>query len=134
MWELQKSKTGTPWGSGVRIANTSNVDSHIRYGPKGVVLSNRTVEEDSIKKLVADLQRLSNAHSFTMGMRKLLEVKPDERIYTGNTKYNMKTQSSMKMDGGYGGGWVPLAALKKVLRGILKYLRVLWLFSQLPDL
>lgn len=37
-------------------------------------------------------------------------------------------------DGGYGGGWVPLAALKKVLRGILKYLGVLWLFAQLPDL
>lgn len=37
-------------------------------------------------------------------------------------------------DGGYGGGWVPLAALKKVLRGILKYLGVLWLFAQLPGL
>ena len=37
-------------------------------------------------------------------------------------------------DGGYGGGWVPLAALKKVLRGILKYLGVLWLFSQFPEL
>ncbi|CAO2168749.1 unnamed protein product [Urochloa humidicola] len=37
-------------------------------------------------------------------------------------------------DGGYGGAWVPLAALKKVLRGILKYLGVLWLFSQFPDL
>lgn len=37
-------------------------------------------------------------------------------------------------DGGYGGGWVPLVALKKVLRGILKYLGVLWLFAQLPSL
>ena len=37
-------------------------------------------------------------------------------------------------DGGYGGGWVPHAALKKVLRSILKYLGVLWLFAQLPDL
>lgn len=37
-------------------------------------------------------------------------------------------------DGGYGGGWVPLVALKKVLRGILKYLGVLWLFAQLPGL
>jgi len=36
--------------------------------------------------------------------------------------------------GGYGGAWVPLAALKKVLRGILKYLGVLWLFSQFPEL
>jgi mediator of RNA polymerase II transcription subunit 14 len=37
-------------------------------------------------------------------------------------------------DGGYGGAWVPLAALKKVLRVILKYLGVLWLFSQFPEL
>ncbi|MBA0710081.1 hypothetical protein Golax_025077, partial [Gossypium laxum] len=37
-------------------------------------------------------------------------------------------------DGGYGGGWVPVVALKKVLRGILKYLGVLWLFAQLPEL
>lgn len=37
-------------------------------------------------------------------------------------------------DGGYGGGWVPLITLKKVLRSVLKYLGVLWLFSQLPDL
>uniref|UniRef100_A0A7N0T523 Mediator of RNA polymerase II transcription subunit 14 n=1 Tax=Kalanchoe fedtschenkoi TaxID=63787 RepID=A0A7N0T523_KALFE len=37
-------------------------------------------------------------------------------------------------DGGYGGGWVPLVTLKKVLRSVLKYLGVLWLFSQLPDL
>uniref|UniRef100_A0A453BJ99 Uncharacterized protein n=1 Tax=Aegilops tauschii subsp. strangulata TaxID=200361 RepID=A0A453BJ99_AEGTS len=37
-------------------------------------------------------------------------------------------------DGGYGGGWVPHAALKKVLRGILKYLGVLWLFAQLRDI
>ncbi|KAK6925323.1 Zinc finger, CCHC-type [Dillenia turbinata] len=37
-------------------------------------------------------------------------------------------------DGGYGGGWVPLVALRKVPRGILKYLGVLWLFAQLPDL
>ncbi|KAE8688487.1 Mediator of RNA polymerase II transcription subunit 14 [Hibiscus syriacus] len=37
-------------------------------------------------------------------------------------------------DGGYGGGWVPVVALKKVLRGILKYLGVLWLFAELPEL
>lgn len=38
------------------------------------------------------------------------------------------------MIGSYGGGSVPLVALKKVLRGIRKYLRVLWLFAQLPHL
>lgn len=38
------------------------------------------------------------------------------------------------MIGGYRDGSVPLVALKKVLRGLRKYLRVLWLFAQLPHL
>lgn len=37
-------------------------------------------------------------------------------------------------DGGYGGAWVPLVALKKVLRGTLRYLGVLWLFAQFPNI
>jgi mediator of RNA polymerase II transcription subunit 14 len=37
-------------------------------------------------------------------------------------------------DGGYGGAWVPLAALKKVLRQTLRYLGVLWLFAQFPSI
>ncbi|XP_057826990.2 mediator of RNA polymerase II transcription subunit 14 [Cryptomeria japonica] len=102
LWELQKGKTGTPWGSGVRIANTSDVDSHIRYGPEGVVLSYRVVEDNSIKKLVADLQRLSNARSFAMGMRKLLEVKPEERIDTGKELSNMKYNLVKKAYGDLG--------------------------------
>jgi len=102
LWELHNGKTGTPWGSGVRIANTSDVDSYIQYGPEGVVLSYRTVEENSIQKLVADLQRLSNARSFAMGMRRLLEVKPDEKIDTGKENCNMKTQDPMKIGAGEG--------------------------------
>ncbi|MCO5566435.1 hypothetical protein L7F22_020112 [Adiantum nelumboides] len=37
-------------------------------------------------------------------------------------------------DGGYGGVWVPLAYLRKVLRGTLRYLGVVWLFAQFPDI
>jgi mediator of RNA polymerase II transcription subunit 14 len=37
-------------------------------------------------------------------------------------------------DGGYGGAWVPLVALKRVLRGTLRYLGVLWLFAQFPGI
>lgn len=37
-------------------------------------------------------------------------------------------------DGGYGGAWVPLAALKKVLRATLRYLGGLWLFAQFPSI
>ncbi|KAF8401795.1 hypothetical protein HHK36_012741 [Tetracentron sinense] len=79
LWELQKGSTCTPWGCGVRIANTSDIDSHIRYDPEGVVLSYLSVEADSIKKLVADLRRLSNARIFSLGMRKLLGVRADEK-------------------------------------------------------
>ncbi|CAN8260433.1 unnamed protein product [Cochlearia groenlandica] len=79
LWELQNGSKTTPWGSGVHIANSSDVDSHIRYDPEGVVLSYQSVEADSIKKLVADIQRLSNARMFSLGMRKLLGIKPDEK-------------------------------------------------------
>lgn len=37
-------------------------------------------------------------------------------------------------DGGYGGVWVPLNFLKKVLRGTLRYLGVVWLFAQFPGI
>lgn len=90
LWELQKGSSNTPWGSGVRIANTSDVDSHIRYDPDGVVLSYQSVEVDSIKKLVADIQRLANARSFSLGMRKLLGVRADEKPEEGTTSSDAK--------------------------------------------
>lgn len=80
LWELQKGGSSTPWGNGVRIANITDLDSHIRYDSEGVVLSYQSVEDDSIKKLVADIRRLSNARMFALGMRKLLGVRPEERI------------------------------------------------------
>ncbi|XP_015582159.1 mediator of RNA polymerase II transcription subunit 14 isoform X2 [Ricinus communis] len=90
LWELQKGSSGTPWGSGVRIANTSDVDSHIRYDLEGVVLSYQSVEADSIKKLVADIRRLSNARMFALGMRKLLGVKPDEKLDESSANSDVK--------------------------------------------
>lgn len=79
LWELQKGSSNTPWGSGVRIANTSDIDSHIHYDQDGVVLSYQSVEGDSIKELVADIQRLANARTFALGMRKLLGIRADEK-------------------------------------------------------
>ncbi|KAL6493800.1 hypothetical protein OROGR_031709 [Orobanche gracilis] len=80
LWELQKGCNTTPWGYGVRIANTSDVDSHIHSDAEGVVLSYNSVEADSIKKLVADVQRLSNARTFALEMRKLLGPRTDEKL------------------------------------------------------
>lgn len=94
LWELQKGNSNTPWGSGVRIANTSDIDSHIRYDPDGVVLSYQSVEVDSIKKLVADIQRLANARMFALGMRKLLGVKADEKPEEGNSSSDVKASGA----------------------------------------
>lgn len=96
LWELQKGSDTTPWGSGVRIANTSDVDSHIRYDPEGVVLSYQSVESESIKKLVADIQRLSNARTFALGMRKLLGGKPDEKTEEGSPTADLKATVGAK--------------------------------------
>ncbi|KAL9274243.1 Mediator of RNA polymerase II transcription subunit 14-like protein [Drosera capensis] len=83
LWELHKGSNSTSWGSGVRIANTSDIDSHIHYDSGGVVLSYQSVEADSIKKLVADIRRLSNARMFALGMRKLLGVRSEEKLEEG---------------------------------------------------
>ncbi|XP_077248056.1 RNA polymerase II transcription mediator [Tasmannia lanceolata] len=96
LWELQKESTSTPWGSGVRIANTSDIDSHIRYDPEGVALSYRTVDADSIQRLVADLRRLSNARLFSLGMRKLLGVRVDDKVEDGCANSDNKLQSGTK--------------------------------------
>ncbi|KAJ8770274.1 hypothetical protein K2173_012744 [Erythroxylum novogranatense] len=96
LWELQKGSSNTPWGSGVRIANTCDVDSHIHYDPEGVVLSYQSIESDSIKKLVADIRRLSNARMFALGMRKLLGVRTDEKLEESSEKSDVRVPPSGK--------------------------------------
>ncbi|KAK6157809.1 hypothetical protein DH2020_012057 [Rehmannia glutinosa] len=96
LWELQKGCNTTPWGSGVRIANTSDVDSHIRYDSEGVVLSYNSVEADSIKKLVADIQRLSNARTFALKMRKLLGPRTDEKLDESDASLDSKAPAGLK--------------------------------------
>ncbi|KAL8111009.1 mediator of RNA polymerase II transcription subunit 14 [Apium graveolens] len=99
LWDLQKGSNCTSWGSGVRIANTSDVDSHIRYDVEGVILSYNSVEADSIKKLVADIQRLSNARMFALGMHKLLGVSSEERLEDSGTYYDGKVYAGVKFVG-----------------------------------
>ncbi|KAI5429441.1 hypothetical protein KIW84_034155 [Lathyrus oleraceus] len=69
--------SNTQWGSGVQITSTPNVDPRIHYDPYGVVLSCKSVEESSIKKLRANIQKLADARTFHISMRKLLGVKTD---------------------------------------------------------
>ncbi|CAI0432532.1 unnamed protein product [Linum tenue] len=97
LWELQKGNISTPWGSGIRIANTSDVDSHIRYDPEGVVLSYQTVKSDSIKQLVADICRLSIARTFALGMRKLLGVRADDKCEESSANSDSKALTAAKV-------------------------------------
>ncbi|KAF5197093.1 Mediator of rna polymerase ii transcription subunit [Thalictrum thalictroides] len=96
LWELKKGSTNTPWGCGVRIATASDVDSHICYDSDGVLLTYRSVEDDSIKKLVADLSRLFNARLFSLGMRKLLGVRTDDKSEEGSANLD-KTSIGSKV-------------------------------------
>ncbi|KAF6173431.1 hypothetical protein GIB67_027126 [Kingdonia uniflora] len=96
LWELQKGSTTTGWGCGVRIATTSDIDSHIRYDPEGVVLSYTSVEDDSIKRLVADLRRLSNARLLSLGMRKLLGVRMDDKLEENSSNLENKITSGSR--------------------------------------
>ncbi|XP_071932178.1 mediator of RNA polymerase II transcription subunit 14 isoform X2 [Coffea arabica] len=96
LWELQKGMSNSPWGPGVRIANTSDVDAHIRYDAEGVVLSYHSVEADSIRKLVADIERLSNARTFALGMQSLLGVRTDEKFEENATASDVKAPGGVK--------------------------------------
>uniref|UniRef100_J3MS74 Mediator of RNA polymerase II transcription subunit 14 n=1 Tax=Oryza brachyantha TaxID=4533 RepID=J3MS74_ORYBR len=80
LWKLHGGSTSTEWGSGIRVANTSEVDSHISFDDDGVLLTYNTVEADSVQRLVSDLQRLSNARAFSCGMRRLIGVKLDDEL------------------------------------------------------
>ncbi|CAN6204058.1 unnamed protein product [Urochloa humidicola] len=96
LWELNGGSTTTQWGVGIRIANTSEMDSHISFDSDGVVLTYNTVEADSVQKLVSDLRRLSNARSFACGMRRLIGVKVDDKLDDNQLSREMKSQSVNK--------------------------------------
>lgn len=88
---------------------------------------------------VAGLNRIGNALSASSNLPVVSAGLPIRRSSGAGVPAHVRGELNTAIiglgdDGGYGGGWVPLVALKKVLRGILKYLGVLWLFAQLPDL
>ncbi|XP_066397211.1 mediator of RNA polymerase II transcription subunit 14 isoform X2 [Miscanthus floridulus] len=96
LWELNGGSTTTQWGVGIRIANSSEMDSHISFDSNGVVLIYNTVEADSVQKLVSDLRRLSNARSFARGMRRLIGVKFDDKLDDNQLSMEVKSQSVNK--------------------------------------
>lgn len=96
LWELNGGSTKTQWGVGIRIANSSEMDSHISFDSSGVVLTYNTVEADSVQKLVSDLRRLSNARSFALGMRRLIGVKFEDKLDDNQLTMEVKSQSVNK--------------------------------------
>ncbi|KAL6894916.1 hypothetical protein ACP4OV_007536 [Aristida adscensionis] len=96
LWKLYGGCTTTEWGVGVRISNTSEIDSHITFDDDGVVLAYRTVEADSIQRLVSDLQRLLNARAFSCGIRRLIGVKVDDKLNENGTPADTKLHPSRK--------------------------------------
>ncbi|KAG8049511.1 hypothetical protein GUJ93_ZPchr0009g1093 [Zizania palustris] len=97
LWELSGGSTTTSWGVGVRIANTSEMDSHISFDAEGVVLTYGNVEPDSVQNLVSDLRRLANARSFARGMRKLIGVKLDDKPDEDQVSVDIKSQPVNKV-------------------------------------
>jgi mediator of RNA polymerase II transcription subunit 14 len=77
--KVHGGSTTTEWGIGVRVVNTSEIDSHITFDDDGVVLTYHTVDAASVHRLVSDLQRLSNARAFSCRMRRLIGVKVDDK-------------------------------------------------------
>lgn len=96
LWKLHGGSTTAGWGSRVRIANTSVMDSHISFDEDGVILTYNTVEVDSIQRLVSELKRLSNARVFACGMRRLVHVKVDEKLVQNQLATKMKLHSAKK--------------------------------------
>jgi mediator of RNA polymerase II transcription subunit 14 len=96
LWKLHGGSTTAGWGSRVRIANTSEMDSHISFDDDGIILTYNSVEVDSIQRLVSELQRLSNARVFACGMRRLVRVKVDEKLGQNQLATKMKLHSAKK--------------------------------------
>jgi mediator of RNA polymerase II transcription subunit 14 len=96
LWKLHGGSTTAEWGSRVRIANTSEMDSHISFDDDGVILTYNSVEVDSIQRLVSELQRLSNARVFACGMRRLVRVKVYEKLGQNQLATKTKLHSAKK--------------------------------------
>ncbi|PUZ51069.1 hypothetical protein GQ55_6G142900 [Panicum hallii var. hallii] len=98
LWKVYGGSTTTEWGIGVRIANTSEIDSHITFDDDGVVLTYHTVEAASVHRLVSDLRRLSNTRAFSCGMRRLIGIKVDdkrdEKVTSAETNLHPTTKGS----------------------------------------
>lgn len=78
LWKLQKQCEGSS-STGEQFASPSQDDSHMQCTQEGLVLKYSTVQDDSVTKLVSDLERIWRARAFSIGIQKLLGTKEDEK-------------------------------------------------------
>lgn len=78
LYELQKQKISPQSATAAQVI-ASEADSHIRCNSDGLFLVYNSVEDDSIKNMMVDLDRLWNARAFALEMKRLLENKADEK-------------------------------------------------------
>lgn len=134
---LDPSFTGQQVG-GLTSSNSTNPNSGTQLtGANGNRINSAAMSRTGNQ--VASLNRVGNALAGSSNLALMTSAVPPRRppgtVVPAHVRGELNTAIiGLGDDGGYGGGWVPLVALKKVLRGILKYLGVLWLFAQLPDL
>ena len=89
LYELEKQKNSAQ-------VITSEADSHIQCCSDGVLLYYDSVEDNSIKNMLTDLERLWNARTFALGMKHLLENKADEKGEIGQDRLVKSHQSLQK--------------------------------------
>jgi mediator of RNA polymerase II transcription subunit 14 len=134
---LDPSFTGQQAG-GLTSSNSPNPNS----GTQSMAANGNRINSAALSRTgnqVASLNRMGNALAGSSNLALMTSAVPLRRppgtVVPAHVRGELNTAIiGLGDDGGYGGGWVPVVALKKVLRGILKYLGVLWLFAQLPDL
>ncbi|KAL3699109.1 hypothetical protein R1sor_017131 [Riccia sorocarpa] len=99
LWELQMQKTSATWGPGVQFATLPEEDSHFSCTQKGLVMRYSSVEDDSVKKLVADLERLWSARMFAVGIRTLLEEKVESKEWSQDNKAEADAEKEYRNNG-----------------------------------
>ena len=137
---LDSGFTGGQQTVGLANLNNPNSNSGLQLSANGNRVNPPTSAVMSrAANSVAGLNRVGNTLPGSPNLAVVSSGLPIRRSPGGGVPAHVRGELNTAIiglgdDGGYGGGWVPVVALKKVLRGILKYLGVLWLFAQLPDL
>lgn len=79
LWKQQRQHDGPSSLGDVHFARPSKADAHMHCTCEGLVLKYPRVEEDSVLKLVHDLERIWRARTFSIGIRKLLDAREGEK-------------------------------------------------------